>query len=278
MRPGQSPNEVASRVFAALDPAARAARSRLAARAGRHDDGHVRGDRRVPPARARRARRGGAAHGRLPAPVSRGDEPPRRGSRSPTRTSSRRCAPRARSRPKACRRRRIHRTGNTVVDALLEIARRDGEEPETDSVLITAHRRESFGEPLARIVRAIARLARAFPQTRFFHVVHPNPNVLAAVRANEGLPNVELLDPLDYPRLVRRLRRSRIVADRLRRDPGGGADVRKARPRPAREDGAARGRRGGAGEARRDRRGADRRRGVAAAVGSRRPAGAWPRA
>lgn len=106
---------------------------------------------------------------------------------------------------------RIHRTGNTVVDALLEIARRQGPEPETDSVLITAHRRESFGEPLERIVSAIARLARAFPQTRFVHVVHPNPNVLAAVRRNAGISNVELLDPVDYPMLVRLLRRCRFA-------------------------------------------------------------------
>src|SRR5712692_10329144 len=42
---------------------------------------------------------------------------------------------------------RIHRTGNTVVDALNEIARRDGEVAEEDLVLVTAHRRESFGEP-----------------------------------------------------------------------------------------------------------------------------------
>jgi UDP-N-acetylglucosamine 2-epimerase (non-hydrolysing) len=102
---------------------------------------------------------------------------------------------------------RIHRTGNTVVDALLEIARLDGDEPESDRVLITAHRRESFGEPLRRIVRAISRLARAFPATRFVHVVHPNPNVLEAVRANRDLPNVELLEPLDYRSLVRELRR-----------------------------------------------------------------------
>lgn len=108
-------------------------------------------------------------------------------------------------------REKVHRTGNTIVDALIEIARLEGEEPETDTVLITAHRRESFGEPLERIVRAVARLARAFPATRFAHVTHPNPSVLAAVRKNEGVPNVELIPPLDYRGLVRLLRRSRFV-------------------------------------------------------------------
>ena len=106
---------------------------------------------------------------------------------------------------------RIHCTGNTVVDALLEVARRQGECPETDSVLITAHRRESFGEPLGRVVRAVERLARAFPQTQFLHVSHPNPAVLAAVRRENAPRNVELLEPLDYPDLLRRLRACRLV-------------------------------------------------------------------
>lgn len=106
---------------------------------------------------------------------------------------------------------RIHLTGNTVVDALLQIAAREGEVAEENLVLITAHRRESFGEPLERIVRAVARLARAFPQTRFVHVVHPNPNVLPVVRRNEGIGNVELVDPLDYRELVRLMRRCRFV-------------------------------------------------------------------
>jgi UDP-N-acetylglucosamine 2-epimerase (non-hydrolysing) len=108
-------------------------------------------------------------------------------------------------------RNRIHLTGNTVVDALLQIAAREGPAAEEDLVLITAHRRESFGRPLEGIVRAIARLARAFPRTRFVHVVHPNPNVLAAVRRNEGIPNVEMLPPLDYGSLVGLLRRCRFA-------------------------------------------------------------------
>jgi len=106
---------------------------------------------------------------------------------------------------------RVHLTGNTAVDALLQIAAREGPAAEEDLVLITAHRRESFGKPLEGIVRAIARLARAFPRTRFVHVVHPNPNVLAAVRRNEGLANVQLMEPLDYLSLVRLLRQCRLV-------------------------------------------------------------------
>jgi UDP-N-acetylglucosamine 2-epimerase (non-hydrolysing) len=106
---------------------------------------------------------------------------------------------------------RIHLTGNTVVDALLQIAGRQGPMPQENLVLITAHRRESFGKPIEGIVRAVARLAAAFPATRFLHVVHPNPNVLPIVRRNQGIANVELLEPVDYDHLVRLLRRCRLV-------------------------------------------------------------------
>jgi UDP-N-acetylglucosamine 2-epimerase (non-hydrolysing) len=106
---------------------------------------------------------------------------------------------------------RIHRTGNTVVDALNEIARRDGEAAEEDLVLLTAHRRESFGEPLDRILRAVGRLARAFPRTRFVHVVHPNPNVRDRVQASDAPENLERIEPLDYRSFLRLLRRCRLV-------------------------------------------------------------------
>jgi UDP-N-acetylglucosamine 2-epimerase (non-hydrolysing) len=106
---------------------------------------------------------------------------------------------------------RIHLTGNTVVDALHEIADRDGEIEPEDLVLVTAHRRESFGEPLARVLRAVDRLARTFPGTRFVHVVHPNPNVRSLVGATDAPANVERVDPLDYRAFLRLLRRSRLV-------------------------------------------------------------------
>jgi UDP-N-acetylglucosamine 2-epimerase (non-hydrolysing) len=106
---------------------------------------------------------------------------------------------------------KIFLTGNTVVDALLEIAGREGAIKEEDLVLITAHRRESFGRPLEGIVRAIGQLARRFPETRFVHVIHPNPNVRSVVRANESLPNVSLVEPLDYLGLVRLMRRARLI-------------------------------------------------------------------
>lgn len=106
---------------------------------------------------------------------------------------------------------RIHLTGNTVVDALIQIAAKQGKIEPEDLVLVTAHRRESFGEGLAAIVAAVARLASRFPRFRFVHVVHPNPNVRAAMSGYRGLPNVELVEPLDYASLVSLMRRSRLI-------------------------------------------------------------------
>jgi UDP-N-acetylglucosamine 2-epimerase (non-hydrolysing) len=210
MRPGQSPSEVASRVFASLDPLL----DRLAP-----DWLLVQGDTTTAMCASIAAFHRRVRVGHIEAGLRTGDFqhpfPEEMNRRVVDLVADAYFVPTARAAralsaegvPDA----KIHATGNTVVDALLEIARREGDEPETDSVLVTAHRRESFGEPLQRIVRGIARLARAFPQTRFLHVVHPNPNVLSAVRANEGIPNVELLEPLDYRGLVRLLRRSRLV-------------------------------------------------------------------
>ncbi len=106
----------------------------------------------------------------------------------------------------------IQVTGNTVVDALRWIALRDPEPPpQEEMVLITSHRRESFGEPMRRSFRAIARLARRFPKTRFVFPLHPNPNVREAARVFEELPNLELLAPVDYRRLVGLMGAARII-------------------------------------------------------------------
>jgi UDP-N-acetylglucosamine 2-epimerase (non-hydrolysing) len=105
----------------------------------------------------------------------------------------------------------IHLTGNTVVDALQEIGAQEGPVVTEKMVLVTAHRRESFGPALDRVVGAIARLARLFPDIRFVHIEHPNPNVRDVVRRNANLPNVDVIPPTDYRSLVRLLRRCRLV-------------------------------------------------------------------
>ena len=107
----------------------------------------------------------------------------------------------------------VHVTGNTVVDALLHVADRGGSvENETlrrviagdrRLVLLTAHRRESFGEPLREVFGAVRQLAEDFEDIEVVYPVHPNPNVVAP--ANEILadhPRIHLIDPVGYVDLV----------------------------------------------------------------------------
>jgi UDP-N-acetylglucosamine 2-epimerase (non-hydrolysing) len=108
---------------------------------------------------------------------------------------------------------RILTTGNTVIDALLWVRERiDGDAALRDElagrfpyglerpmVLITGHRRESFGGGFERICQAVSRLAEAHPDTDFVYPVHLNPNVQEPVnRLLSGRPNVHLIEPQDY--------------------------------------------------------------------------------
>jgi UDP-N-acetylglucosamine 2-epimerase (non-hydrolysing) len=117
----------------------------------------------------------------------------------------------------------VHVTGNTVIDALVETLQREraradqwkrkyamlGDAP---MVLVTAHRRESFGPGLARICRAIGSLAERFPDHRFVYPVHLNPNVQDPVRrALAGAENVHLLEPPAYPEFVWLMDRSLLI-------------------------------------------------------------------
>ncbi|RMG37271.1 MAG: UDP-N-acetylglucosamine 2-epimerase (non-hydrolyzing) [Gammaproteobacteria bacterium] len=100
---------------------------------------------------------------------------------------------------------RIHVTGNTVIDALLWARERVAPPQGFDRpfVLITGHRRESFGAGFESICRAIAQLADTHPALDFVYPVHLNPQVQEPVRRLLGeLPNVRLLEPLAYPEFV----------------------------------------------------------------------------
>lgn len=111
----------------------------------------------------------------------------------------------------------IHLTGNTVVDALQAMLAEDGTAGSEAvsgrrSILVTAHRRENHGPPLARICEALNRIAADFPEVRIVFPVHPNPRVREVVHASLGkTAGVELLDPLDYRDLVRRVAASTLV-------------------------------------------------------------------
>jgi UDP-N-acetylglucosamine 2-epimerase (non-hydrolysing) len=117
---------------------------------------------------------------------------------------------------------RVHVTGNPVIDALLEVVQqpcslsavlpgRDWQDKRI--LLVTAHRRESFGEPLRCICRAIETIAGRYAQSAVIvYPVHPNPNVSGPVHQMlQGIPNVLLLDPLDYRSLVHVMNRSYLV-------------------------------------------------------------------
>ena len=210
MRPDQTPNDVAMRLFGALDPV-------LADR--RPDWVLIQGDTTTAMCTALAAFHRGVRVGHVEAGLRTGDLKQPFPEEMNRRVTDLVCdayfAPTARAVAALAREgvssEKVFLTGNTVVDALLSMARRGGPVEEENLVLVTAHRRESFGEPLRRIVGAVARLAREFPATRFVHVLHPNPNVLAAVEENRGIRNVELVQPLDYATFVRLLRSARLI-------------------------------------------------------------------
>lgn len=114
-------------------------------------------------------------------------------------------------------------TGNTVIDALLLTKKRLEEEPALAvdgcgpleglrMLLVTAHRRESFGLPFRQICEAIRALAESRKDILVVYPVHLNPNVQAPVREIlGGIPNVRLLAPLDYVSFVACMQRAYIL-------------------------------------------------------------------
>jgi UDP-N-acetylglucosamine 2-epimerase (non-hydrolysing) len=112
--------------------------------------------------------------------------------------------------------------GNTVVDATLAVAALRSpfddvrlERAVADGgrlVLVTAHRRESWGEPLDRILSAVRTLVRRYPDIHVVLPSHPNPAVRAQVDAGlAGLERVTITDPLPYPALSRLLSNAYLV-------------------------------------------------------------------
>ena len=95
-------------------------------------------------------------------------------------------------------------TGNTVIDSLYLLLKKPTDLPfqlaeNKRSILVTLHRRESFGEPIRQIFSALLELANTFADIEILYPVHPNPNVHSV--ANEMLGNhaqIKLLPPLRY--------------------------------------------------------------------------------
>lgn len=124
---------------------------------------------------------------------------------------------------------RICVTGNTVIDALNLALEKVRASPPTVSdlppelrmsphaaplVLITAHRRESFGVEFASICRAILALARRFPEIRFVYPLHLNPHIRTQVHeaVGPGKPaNLYLIEPLSYLSFVDLMSRAKLI-------------------------------------------------------------------
>lgn len=106
--------------------------------------------------------------------------------------------------------------GNTVIDALflgLKIIHEEGDEKYKDFfsfldfskkiILITGHRRESFGEPFRNICFAIREIADKYEDVEIVYPVHLNPNVRKPVfEILGGHPRIHLIEPIDYPYLI----------------------------------------------------------------------------
>ena len=107
---------------------------------------------------------------------------------------------------------RVFLTGNTVVDALNWISENLPDEGEHNEVLITVHRRESFGSGLRQIFEAIREVATIVPDSKFIYPVHRNPNVRnLAHEVLDGIENIILCHPLPYDQLIQHMKRSRVI-------------------------------------------------------------------
>ncbi|HXQ58782.1 MAG TPA: UDP-N-acetylglucosamine 2-epimerase (non-hydrolyzing) [Acidimicrobiales bacterium] len=113
-------------------------------------------------------------------------------------------------------------TGNTVVDAFLMAPERgsgdaspevaDLDAHDRPVLLVTAHRRESWGEAMRGVGEALADLARAEPELTIVFPIHQNPVVREAILpAVEGLANIRIIEPLSYAPFARLIRRSTVV-------------------------------------------------------------------
>lgn len=121
----------------------------------------------------------------------------------------------------------VHVTGNTVIDALLQV--RDQIDGNQDwrgvfgsaeavirtgrpYILITGHRRENFGSGFQRICEAIALLAERRPHLHFIYPVHLNPNVQGPVYSIlSRIANIHLIPPLDYAPFVHAMNHARLI-------------------------------------------------------------------
>lgn len=98
----------------------------------------------------------------------------------------------------------IYVTGNTVIDALLETAKKDFDigvniPKGARIILVTSHRRENFGQPIINICKSIIELVNKYNDIYVVFPVHPNPNVREVTdRLLSGNERIKLVSPFDY--------------------------------------------------------------------------------
>lgn len=111
----------------------------------------------------------------------------------------------------------VHVTGNTVIDALLEVVQREVplpvEVPEgRRMLLVTAHRRENFGAPFREVCEAVRDIADRHADVHVVYPVHPNPNVSGpAHEILSGHARIVLCPPLDYLPFVAAMKRAHLI-------------------------------------------------------------------
>ena len=121
----------------------------------------------------------------------------------------------------------IHITGNTVVDALFDVLQQFESNPtleknyakqfsflnaERRMILVTGHRRESFGEGFQHICHALLGISKRFPDVDIVYPVHLNPHVQAPVNALLGATsNIYLINPVDYVPFVYLMKKSYFI-------------------------------------------------------------------
>jgi UDP-N-acetylglucosamine 2-epimerase len=110
----------------------------------------------------------------------------------------------------------IHVTGNTGIDAVLQVADREEQTWLTDwpgrVILFTSHRRENWGSPMQAAARAARRIVEAFPDAALIVPLHLNPSVRETLRGElEGHERIHLIEPPEYPKFVKLLQRSTLI-------------------------------------------------------------------
>lgn len=112
---------------------------------------------------------------------------------------------------------KIFEVGNTVIDALLYAVERVRTtdrsttefpflDPSKKLILVTGHRRESFGKPFQDICDALLDIVHAYPQVQIVYPVHLNPHIQEVVNSKmKGVNSVHLIPPVEYPQLVKLL-------------------------------------------------------------------------